>query len=233
MPAGLRCRIARVCVRGKRVVRGCRSRDAKGSHENRSIFLLASCLAAWHWRNCRPRTTTKRRSPPTRCPDAGDEQRHARPHRRGLGGARAEIQALLESQMFGRAPARPDKLTFTVDALEPGGARRQGGPQAGVHQDAGRTFSLLLYLPARATGPVPVFVGLGFTPNQSVSTDPGIRWPARGRRTRTRRRLICSRRRRPRAVRPRHAGRWRPCWPAGSGWPRCTTATSSRTSPGP
>ena len=36
------------------------------------------------------------------------------------------------------------------------------------------TFRLLLYLPAKSPRPVPVFVGLGFAPNQSVSTDPGI-----------------------------------------------------------
>jgi hypothetical protein len=40
---------------------------------------------------------------------------------------------------------------------------------------AGRPLHLLLYLPARAAKPVPVFVGLGFQPNQSVHTDPGIR----------------------------------------------------------
>jgi hypothetical protein len=38
----------------------------------------------------------------------------------------------------------------------------------------GLTFHVLLYLPARARRPVPVFVGLGFSPNQSVSADPGI-----------------------------------------------------------
>jgi len=37
-----------------------------------------------------------------------------------------------------------------------------------------KRLALLLYLPAKATGPVPVFVGLDFGPNQGVSADPGI-----------------------------------------------------------
>jgi hypothetical protein len=38
----------------------------------------------------------------------------------------------------------------------------------------GLSLRLLLYLPANAPRPAPVFVGLGFVPNQSVSTDPGV-----------------------------------------------------------
>jgi hypothetical protein len=92
---------------------------------------------------------------------------------------RAEIRSLLESQMFGRAPARPEKMTFTVDAIEKtalGG--RAVRKQISIHVGA-KAFSLLLYLPADATHPVPVFVGLGFSPNQTVSTDPGIRLAGR------------------------------------------------------
>jgi len=87
---------------------------------------------------------------------------------------RGEIRSLLESQMFGRAPGRPALLTFAVDAIDKaalgGKAIRK---QVSIHT-AGRTFNLLLYLPARAARPVPVFVGLGFDPNQSVSADPGV-----------------------------------------------------------
>ena len=87
---------------------------------------------------------------------------------------RAEILALLESQMFGRAPGRPEALTFAVESLEKtalGGKaiRKQVSISA-----RGLSMRLLLYLPANATSPVPVFVGLGFNPSQSVSADPGI-----------------------------------------------------------
>ena len=87
---------------------------------------------------------------------------------------RDEIRALLESQMFGRAPGRPGDLTFAIDDLD----RAALGGTAIRKQVSIKTralvFRLLLYLPANATRPVPVFVGLGFGPNQSVSTDPGI-----------------------------------------------------------
>jgi hypothetical protein len=87
---------------------------------------------------------------------------------------RAEIKALLESQMFGRAPGRPEDLTFTLDDLDTtalGGKaiRKQVSIKA-----RGLVFRLLLYVPASAARPVPVFVGLGFAPNQSVSMDPGV-----------------------------------------------------------
>jgi (4-O-methyl)-D-glucuronate---lignin esterase len=87
---------------------------------------------------------------------------------------RAEIRALVESQMFGRAPGRPEKMTFVVDAIEKGAlggraVRKQVSIRIGE-----KVFGLLLYVPANAPHPVPVFVGLSFGPNQSVSTDAGI-----------------------------------------------------------
>ncbi len=95
----------------------------------------------------------------------------------GAGGwekRRAEIRTLLESQMFGRAPGRPEELTFAIEALD---GSAMGGTavrkQVSI-KTRGMTFRLLLYLPAKSPRPVPVFVGLGFAPNQSVSTDPGI-----------------------------------------------------------
>jgi hypothetical protein len=87
---------------------------------------------------------------------------------------RAEILALLEGQMFGKAPTKPADMTFKVDAVD---AKALGG--AAIRKQvsirvAGRTLGLLLYLPARSPRPVPVFVSLGFDPNQAVSADPGI-----------------------------------------------------------
>ena len=87
---------------------------------------------------------------------------------------RVEIRSLLESRMFGRAPARPVGLTFALDSIDKaalgGKAIRK---QVSIHV-AGKSLRLLLYLPSGATRSVPVFVGLGFSPNQSVSADPGI-----------------------------------------------------------
>ena len=87
---------------------------------------------------------------------------------------RAEIRALLESQMFGRAPARPADLTFAVDSIDKAALGGRAVRRELSIKARGLSLHLLLYLPTNATGPVPVFVGLGFNPNQSVSADPGI-----------------------------------------------------------
>ncbi len=85
---------------------------------------------------------------------------------------REEVRALLESQMFGRAPGRPGDLSFRLVSLDKtalhGSAVRKD-VEIGVR---GKTLRLQLYLPARAARPVPVFLGLGFGPNQAVVADP-------------------------------------------------------------
>ncbi len=87
---------------------------------------------------------------------------------------REEIRSLLESQMFGRAPARPENETFAIDAIDRAALGGKAVRKQVSIRVAGKTLGLLLYLPADATSPVPVFVGLGFSPNQGVSADPGI-----------------------------------------------------------
>jgi hypothetical protein len=87
---------------------------------------------------------------------------------------RPEILALLESQMFGRAPARPGTMTFSVDGVDTSALGGTAVRKQVTIEAAGRTLRLLLYLPAKAAHPVPVFVGLGFGPNHTVSADPGI-----------------------------------------------------------
>jgi hypothetical protein len=87
---------------------------------------------------------------------------------------REEIRTLLETRMFGRAPGRPDAMTFALEdrdgaALGLTAVRKQVSIRV-----QGLTFHVLLYLPAAALKPVPVFVSLGFGPNQTVSADPGI-----------------------------------------------------------
>lgn len=92
---------------------------------------------------------------------------------------RPEILRLFESEVYGRCPEPLPTMRFQVveqgtPALEGLAIRRQvvilfngreDGPQADV----------LIYLPAKARRPVPAFLGLNFTGNQSVHSDPGIR----------------------------------------------------------
>ena len=91
---------------------------------------------------------------------------------------RPEIFHDFEENVYGHTPDRKIQADYRVTSLEPhalGGAAirkqititfRSGSIQRDIH--------LLLYLPANATQPAPVFIGLNFNGNQSVSTDPGI-----------------------------------------------------------
>jgi len=92
---------------------------------------------------------------------------------------RPEILRMIETTQFGRAPGRPEKVvvdrfdTGTV-ALDGKAIRRQttlyftedrNGPKA----------ELLSYVPADAKGPVPLLLQIGFSANQNVVDDPGIK----------------------------------------------------------
>lgn len=92
---------------------------------------------------------------------------------------RPEILRLCEEQMYGRSPARPDGMRFEVHethvpALDGKAVRSQVTIHFGPAKDDPK-MDLLLYLPASAKGPVPVFLGYNFFGNQSVCADPGIR----------------------------------------------------------
>ncbi len=91
---------------------------------------------------------------------------------------RPELVGLFERNIYGVSPERPAHMRFVVtetsaNALDGIAVRKQvaiyldgtsGGPQ----------MSVLIYLPANAHGPVPMFVGPNFHGNQSVSADPAI-----------------------------------------------------------
>jgi hypothetical protein len=92
---------------------------------------------------------------------------------------RPEILHMIETTQFGRAPGKPASVVvdrFDTGTVALGGAavRRQAtlwftpdrkGPKAEV----------LSYVPASATGPVPLLLEIAFSPNVNVVDDPGIR----------------------------------------------------------
>ncbi|HWQ55911.1 MAG TPA: hypothetical protein VN442_19640 [Bryobacteraceae bacterium] len=92
---------------------------------------------------------------------------------------RTEILRLFEDNVYGRSPGKPADMQFevvSVDRQALGGKaiRKQAivrfsGREGSPHMD------VLLYLPASAKGPVPVFLGLNFSGNHAVDRDPGIR----------------------------------------------------------
>ncbi|MEZ5354604.1 MAG: acetylxylan esterase [Bryobacteraceae bacterium] len=87
---------------------------------------------------------------------------------------RAEILRLFETEMFGRSPDKPSTLRFELissgDALGGRALRKQ----VDLLFAPGSKARMLLYLPAKANGPVPVFLGLNFGGNHTVHADDGI-----------------------------------------------------------
>ena len=82
------------------------------------------------------------------------------------------------TQMFGLTPSghvriHPLKTEIDPSALD-GIAIREQVTLDVIGRGLTRHLHLLLYLPAKARGPVPVFLGLNFNGNHTVSGDPGI-----------------------------------------------------------
>lgn len=92
---------------------------------------------------------------------------------------RPEILKLFQTQVYGRAPGRPENQSFEIFETDPhalsGKAIRK---QVTVHFDGrkdGPKMDILIYLPANAPKPVPLFLCLSFRPLQLVMDDPAIR----------------------------------------------------------
>jgi hypothetical protein len=105
----------------------------------------------------------------------GERVRHVRTWQ---GRRRPEILEIYRTEVFGRSPGKPPHLKYevaSVDRQALGGRaiRKQVTVWFSEHP-GGPRMSILIYLPAGAKASVPVFLGLNFAGNQSVSTDPGI-----------------------------------------------------------
>ena len=94
---------------------------------------------------------------------------------------RAELIRAFETNVYGETPqaARTLPLHFRVlehdtPAMSGLAMRRQVLIPLTPAGEAGAAMHLLLYLPARARGAVPVILGLNFQGNASVANDPGI-----------------------------------------------------------
>ena len=91
---------------------------------------------------------------------------------------RAEILSLFEEHMYGRVPGQVDTLHFEVTSEDPdalnGTAVRREVTVYFTPDKAEPSMSILLYLPAEASQPVPLFLGLNFYGNHSIHSDPGI-----------------------------------------------------------
>lgn len=91
---------------------------------------------------------------------------------------RPEILHLLQEDEYGRSPGRPHGMSVHLversnHALGGTAIREQVTIRFSPRQGS-PAMHLLLYLPAHAHKPVPVFLGLNFSGNQTVARDPGI-----------------------------------------------------------
>lgn len=91
---------------------------------------------------------------------------------------RPEILHLFESEVYGKSPAPPENILFEVisqknDALNGKAIRKEVSVFFPGKKDEPR-MDLLIYLPAKATKPVPVFMGLNFYGNHTIANDPEI-----------------------------------------------------------
>jgi hypothetical protein len=96
---------------------------------------------------------------------------------------RPELLALFEREMYGQAPVKPDVLTFKTlesdrQALDGAAIRKQVSIFFKGLND-GMDMVLLVYLPAKAARPVPVFLVPNFQGNHAVAHDPKIQLSTR------------------------------------------------------
>jgi hypothetical protein len=91
---------------------------------------------------------------------------------------RPEIRKLFETQVYGKAPPRPKKMRFAVRSVDRnalgGKAVRKEVDVLFNGKEDGPKMTILIYLPAQAKKPVPIFVGLNFNGNHTTNADPGI-----------------------------------------------------------
>lgn len=90
---------------------------------------------------------------------------------------RPEILGLFSEQVYGKTPDRKLPITFSLQDMDQaalGGKATRKQVRIYLGANKSRHMDLLLYVPNGADGPVPVFLGLNFTGNQTIHTDPGI-----------------------------------------------------------
>src|SRR4051794_33230107 len=85
---------------------------------------------------------------------------------------------LFADNVYGRMPGKPQHMHFVVNSLDSlaldGKAIRKQITIFFTQESSSPSMELLLYLPKSVKGSVPVFTGLNFSGNQSVSHDTGI-----------------------------------------------------------
>ncbi|MEX2264100.1 MAG: acetylxylan esterase [Bryobacteraceae bacterium] len=91
---------------------------------------------------------------------------------------RPEILQLFETHVYGRSPGKPKAMSSELTSIEKkalaGTAVRKEVSIFFSDKKNGPKMDVLIYLPANAKGPVPVFLGMNFGGNHTVHPDPAI-----------------------------------------------------------
>lgn len=88
---------------------------------------------------------------------------------------RPELLALFETQVYGKAPGRPEDLHFKVlseDRYTLGNMATRKEIAVYFTEDDAHFMTILLYIPNKRTDAVPVFLGLNFKGNHTICDDP-------------------------------------------------------------
>jgi hypothetical protein len=93
---------------------------------------------------------------------------------------RPELFKIIEENEYGRVPGKPAQMSFDVfDKGTPAFDGKALRKQVTIYFTASRTenyVDVLLYLPANATGPVPVLLNFGWAGNNlAAAADPGVK----------------------------------------------------------
>ena len=149
----------------------------------RSLFALAAVLACT-WARAQTQTTNYDESkvgaytlPDPLIFNNGKPVRSVRDWKR----RRAEILELFAANVYGQSPRAPKHISydvFDIDKTALGGkaVRKQVTIYCSENKNGPRE-DVLIYLPAGARKPVPMFLTLNFSGNQSVINDPAIKLP--------------------------------------------------------
>lgn len=93
---------------------------------------------------------------------------------------RPELLRLFQTEMFGKAPKHPKHMHFkilTQDKNALGGIATRKEVAIYLTKDEKHYFTVLLYIPNARSGAVPLFFGLNFKGNHTISQDSGISYP--------------------------------------------------------
>jgi len=91
-----------------------------------------------------------------------------------------ELKALFQHYMYGTLPPVPGKVTAVVERVDPnffGGKATKKEVAIRVAPEPCPTINLLMVVPNKRSGPAPVFLGINFSGNHALTTDPSVALP--------------------------------------------------------